>query len=419
MSQFVDEAIVTFTSGKGGNGAASFHREKHVPRGGPNGSDGGRGGDITLVARRNKRTLYDFQLKNSFKAADALNAYLNKRGKDGEPILIELPIGTLVTDMETGDLVADLSLDGMSYVIARGGRGGLGNLHFTNSVRQAPTFAQNGAPAESITVKLELKLLADVGVIGMPNAGKSTLLSQMSAARPKIADYPFTTLSPNLGVVYIANETFVMADLPGLIEGASEGIGLGHQFLKHAERTKVLLHVVDAFPIDETDPFENYLLIENELKLYNEDLYLKPRIVVLNKSDIGDTSEVEAAFAGIDFPVLVISAVASKGIEPLGYLLLKTVEKESEKEEFQTFVPVIRAKEEGSWDAEKVGSHYQVNGKRVERLVSMTRMENRDAVHFLHRKLQRIGIIEKLKELGCVPGDTVKIGHWEFTFSEW
>jgi GTP-binding protein len=286
MSTFIDEAVVDFQSGTGGSGAVGFHREKHVPRGGPNGSDGGKGGDIILIADSHKRTLYDFSLINHYRADNGVHAIGNKKGKDGRYIELKVPVGTVITDAETGALIADLNIHGMKYVICKGGRGGHGNMHYVSSVRQAPNFAEKGEPGEKKHVRMELKLLADVGLVGLPNAGKSTLLSMISAARPKIADYPFTTIVPNLGVVTVADQTFVVADLPGLIEGAHEGIGLGHQFLKHAERTKVLIHVVDVYPIDESDPYENYLLIENELRQYQAELANRPRVIALNKIDL-------------------------------------------------------------------------------------------------------------------------------------
>jgi len=419
---FLDEVVVRFESGTGGNGAASFHREKHVPRGGPNGADGGRGGDIILVADRGKRTLYDFKLKEHYKAEDGSNAYLNKHGYDGKDVVLHVPVGTVVTDTEDDEVLADLSVDGMTMVLCRGGRGGKGNLHFTNSVRQAPTFAQNGAPGEVLLAKLELKLLADVGLIGLPNAGKSTLLSRLSAAKPKIGNYPFTTLSPNLGVVSVDDKTFVMADLPGLIEGASDGLGLGHQFLKHAERNKVLLHVVDCFPIDGTVPRESFDMIENELRAYSEELHQRPRIVALNKVDACPPDElgrVVESFADLDFPLHQISAVSGSGLDQLKYDLLAAVEKESENEESRVLIPVLKVRDDQSWDVEVENGEFIIVGKRIERLVQMTQLNKRDALHYLHRKLARMGVINKLKEMGAEDGDTVRVADWEFVFADW
>lgn len=422
MSGFIDQVRVTFQSGSGGDGAASFHREKHVPRGGPNGADGGRGGSIYLVADRHKRTLYDFKLIDHYKAHDGTKAVLNKRGKDGEDVHIYLPVGTEVRDVETGELLIDLAHDGMKFEISRGGKGGQGNLHFTNSVRQAPTFAQKGEPGEYREVELELKLLADVALIGLPNAGKSTLLSRLSAARPKIADYPFTTLAPNLGVVSVLDQTFVMADLPGLIEGASEGIGLGHQFLRHAERNRVLLHLVDAFPIDESDPFANYQLIEEELRKYNETLYMRPRVIALNKCDLAyEDSMVDAVakkFEETGITLFRISAVAGQGLEELKRELLSEIVKETEQEATQKLVPVLRPKEAEQYEITKRGNSYMVHGRRVERMVAMTDLSNTEAVMFLHRQLQRIGVVQKLRELGIEDGDEVNVGSFAFTYSD-
>lgn len=420
---FIDEATVRLISGRGGEGAATFHREKHVPRGGPNGADGGRGGHITLLADRNKRTLYDFQLKSEYKANDGYKAVGNKAGKDAKDIVIHVPVGTIVSDAEDDEVIIDLAVDGMQYVICRGGRGGRGNLYFTNSVRQSPAFAQKGAPGDVLEAKFELKLMADVGLIGLPNAGKSTLLSVLSAAKPKIADYPFTTLAPQLGVVTVGDHTFVMADLPGLIEGASEGIGLGHQFLRHAERNKVLLHVIDAYPIDGTDPVDNFELIEAELKQYSEEMWNRPRVIALNKSDMGipeAEEDIVNRLEGFGYPVFVISAATHKGLDPLKWSLWHTIEKEMASDSaVPILVPTYRNEEDALWDVEQTEDGFIITGKRVERLVAMTNLDNRDAVHYLYRKLKRIGVIEKLENMGAVEGDNVWIGDFEFNYAEW
>lgn len=420
--QFIDEAEVRFVSGRGGDGAATFHREKHVPRGGPNGANGGRGGDIILLANRNKRTLYDFKLQSHYKAKDGIWAVGNKAGKDAKDIEIHVPVGTIVFDADENEPIVDLAVEGMRYVICRGGRGGMGNLHYTNSVRQSPSFAQKGAPGDELNARLELKLMADVGLIGLPNAGKSTLLSTVSAAKPKIADYPFTTLSPNLGVVTIGDHSFVMADLPGLIEGASEGIGLGHQFLKHAERNKVLLHVIDAYPIDNSDPVDNFRMIEAELKQYSEDLYNRSRIIALNKSDMGipeAEEDILNRLVPFGFPVYVISAATNKGLDPLKWALWSIIEEHLCKEIVPIIVPTYRSDDASAWDVEKSEIGYRVTGKRVIKLVEMTNLGNRDAVHMLYRKLKRIGVIDRLVEMGVERGDDVYIGDFEFAYEEW
>lgn len=421
MSQFIDEAVVEFESGKGGDGSASFHREKHVPRGGPNGADGGRGGDVVILADRGVRTLYDFKLLDHYKAPNGTNASGNKRGRDGEDMTIRVPVGTLVFEPGSEDPSADLSVDGAKFVVAKGGRGGRGNLHFTNSVRQAPTIAEKGEPAEAVQVKLELKLLADVGLIGLPNAGKSTLISACSAAKPKIGAYPFTTITPNLGVVSIGDRTFVMADMPGLIEGASEGIGLGHQFLKHVERTKVLVHVVDIFPVDESDPLENYRKVEEELRKYSSEFADKPRVTVLNKIDLGPEDDVSFwmdEFKVFGTPLFAVSGATSQGLQPLLYHLMTLIEKEDSRPApvVLTPLPVERAKE--TWEVVVEDDRFAILGKGIERMVEMTNLSNTESLRYLHRRLHRMGVIDKLREQGAEDGDTVRIGDWAFNYVE-
>jgi GTP-binding protein len=420
---FLDEVMVTFVSGKGGDGAATFHREKHVPRGGPNGADGGRGGDVILVADRHMRTLHDFTFNSRYEAGSGTMAHGNKDGKDGDTLTIKVPVGTVVTEAGDDAPLADLGVEGMSFVICRGGRGGAGNLHYTNSVRQSPTFAQKGEPGEEVQVKLELKLLADAGLVGLPNAGKSTLLAQVSRAKPKVGAYPFTTITPNLGVVTVNHQSFVMADLPGLIEGASDGAGLGHRFLKHTERTKVLIHVVDGFPIDGTDPWENYRLIEEELVRYSEDLAARPRIVVINKIDLqsmGDLEALKEQFAATGHPVFAVSGATGEGTNPLLYAILAEIEK-AEKEGILASPVVLKRiiPDDGKWDISFDGDEYVVTGKKIEKMVNMTQLENPEAVRHLHRRLERAGVIGKLRDMGIKEGDTVVINNWEFTYREW
>ncbi len=418
---FLDEAVVLFRSGAGGDGAATFHREKFVPRGGPNGADGGHGGNVVLIADRHQRTLYDVKLKRAFKAPDGTPARGNKHGTDGADVEVRLPVGTVVCDADKGDAIVDLNVDGMRYVVCRGGKGGAGNLHYTNSVRQAPTFAQRGAPRESMNAKLELKLLADVGLVGMPNAGKSTLLSRLTAAKPKIADYPFTTIVPNLGVVSTQGTSFVMADLPGLIEGASEGHGLGHQFLKHVERTKVLVHVVDAYPLDGSDPVENIERIEKELGLYSERLTQRPRLLALNKLDLaplGDPSEVVQRVKALGRPVFPISGVSGEGLDVLLYEIVASLQRLEDEEAEVIVAPTLRARDDGSWDVVAEEEGFAVVGARIERMVAMTDLGNNEAVRYLHRRLERIGVIGKLRQAGVSEGDNVRIGPWAFTYTE-
>ena len=418
---FLDEAIVTFTSGKGGSGAVSFHKEKHVPRGGPNGSDGGRGGDVTLIADRNRRTLYDFKLLDHYEAVDGGHAHGNKRGRDGKGITVKVPVGTIVTDEETGEQLVDMTVHGLKYALGQGGKGGFGNAHYVSSVRQVPNFAQKGAPSERKRVRMELKLLADIGLIGLPNAGKSTLISRISAAKPKIADYPFTTIVPNLGVVHFRNESFVVADMPGLIEGAATGVGLGHQFLKHVERCQVLVHVIDVAPVDESDPFANYQLIENELKDYSEDIWKRPRLIALNKMDLiqGDRfNELRERFESLDVPLYTISGVTGEGLEPLMDAMLTTLRENTPEEPIETLVPTLKANDDLSWEVNPTDEGYLVVGRRLERMVAMTDLGNDEAVRYLHRRLQRIGVIDRLRELGAEEGDSVAVGDVEFAFSD-
>lgn len=420
-AMFLDEATVSFTSGRGGSGAVGFHREKHVPRGGPNGSDGGRGGDVILIADRHKRTLYDFTLHDHYEAEDGAHGVGNKKGRNGRSIEIKVPVGTVVTDAEFGDLIVDMNTHGLKFVLCKGGKGGFGNQHYTTSARQAPNFAQKGAPAEKIVAKLELKLVADVGLVGLPNAGKSTLISRISAAKPKIADYPFTTIVPNLGVVSLHHETFVVADMPGLILGASEGVGLGHQFLKHVERTRVLVHVIDAFPIDESDPLANYELIENELRLYSEEIWARPRIIALNKVDIVPAdlyNEIRARFEHLGHPLVPISGVTGQGLDELLQLIWEALEKTKDMTPLPVVMPPLSTAEGVPFEIEKFDEGFLVKGKRIERLIAMTDMENDEAVRYLHRRLERIGLIEALRNLGATEGDSVEIGDFDFAFTD-
>lgn len=419
---FLDEIEVEFTSGNGGSGAVSFHREKHVPRGGPNGADGGRGGSIILVADRNIRTLYDFRLHPHVAAKDGVHAIGNKRGRDAEDVVIKVPVGTIVHDLTLDETLADLNAPGVKYVVCQGGKGGKGNLHYVSSVRQVPNFAQKGAPGEVVRARLELKLLADVGLIGLPNAGKSTLLSRISAARPKIADYPFTTIVPNLGMVKTPNQDFVVADLPGLIEGASEGLGLGHQFLKHAERTRVLVHVVDVYPIDGSDPLANYELIENELLTYEASLATRPRLIVLNKVDVlphGELAQMRERFEGFGHPIFTISAVTGEGVERLTFAMAEAVANHP-LDEIPTITvkPIPTRAEDDGFTVTQEGDAWEVHGRRVLRMVAMTDLNNKDGVRYLHRRLHRLGVIDRLREAGAEEGDTVYIGQAVFNFTD-
>ncbi|MEA2552478.1 MAG: GTPase [Fimbriimonadaceae bacterium] len=417
---FLDEAVVEFVSGRGGSGAVSFHTEKFVPRGGPDGANGGKGGNITLIADRSKRTLYDFKLKDKFEAKDGEHGVSNKRGRDGKGIEVKVPVGTVVADEATGEPIVDLNHHGMKFVIAKGGRGGFGNEHFVNSVRQAPNFAEKGEPGERRKVTLELKLLADVALVGLPNAGKSTLISRISSAKPKIADYPFTTIVPNLGVVHFRDTSFVVADMPGLIEGAHQGVGLGDRFLRHVERSRVLVHVVDALPIDESDPIANYELIENELKLYSEEIWRRPRVIALNKIDLtpsGEFNDLRKRFEVLGHPLFPISAVTGQGLDPLLHAMADAIENMPEPEEL-TITPTLKPAADNHWEVMKTDQGFKVEGKGVERMVAMTNLESRDALRHLHRRLERMGVIDKLREMGVEEGESVEIGEIEFAYSD-
>ena len=332
--KFIDEAIITVQSGDGGKGCVSFRREKFIPRGGPDGGDGGKGGDIILSTTSRKRTLYHFTYQKHFKAENGAHGQGNqKTGKNGRNLTIELPPGTLVIDADTGHLIKDLVDTDETFVILKGGRGGQGNTKFKTSTHQTPRFAQPGEPGETRTLKLELKLLADVGIIGLPNAGKSTLIAAISSARPKIANYPFTTLTPSLGVVKTNwGEPFVVADIPGLIKGAHQGTGLGIKFLRHIERTRILIHLIDALSIDPDDPLQQYQTINQELVMYDEKLVKKPQIVVLNKLDLPGVRKAAEIFQSAlkDKKILLISALTGQGLEQLKSKIVRLLDSTDE-----------------------------------------------------------------------------------------
>lgn len=336
--KFIDEVTITVVAGKGGNGSVSFRREKYVPRGGPDGGAGGEGGSVVVEASHRKHSLLDFRYRNLFRAESGRNgAGQNRQGRSGEDLVVEVPVGTMAKDPLTGEIFSDLTEAGQRWIAAKGGRGGKGNAHFVSSTHRTPRFAQEGQPGEERSLKLELKLIADVGLVGLPNAGKSTLISAVSAAQPKIADYPFTTLTPNLGVVqYDDSPPFVMADVPGLIEGAHEGAGLGVRFLKHIERTRLLVHVIDLSLVPSDNPLEPFKQIEHELESYSEDLRKKPRIIVLNKTDLvkngEDLAGIEKGYRELGLPVLMVSSLKREGLRELVRLLTKSLSEMNEQE---------------------------------------------------------------------------------------
>ncbi len=420
---FVDEVQIHVKAGRGGDGAVSFRREKHVPRGGPDGGDGGHGGSILLIGDPNMTTLVDFRFKRSYKAPSGVHgAGNNKSGKSGEDIELRVPVGTQVRDAATGETVADIVRPGQREVVAQGGRGGRGNAAFVSATHQVPRLAEKGEPPQERDLILELKLLADVGLIGFPNVGKSTLISHISAAKPKIADYPFTTLVPNLGVVSVEpGKSFVVADIPGLIEGASEGAGLGHQFLRHVERTRLLVHLVDVSGMTMRDPAEDFRIVNRELAAYSERLSALPQLVALNKADLPEAAsivpELRAQLTAEGYDVFLISAVTGQGVQDLVYAISRALA--------ELPVPVAPAEEkivryeapeEDTWEVEQEGDDYVIRGKGIERLVAITDMNNEAAVRRLQRTLERMGIIRELRDQGAEEGSQVRIGDVEFDF---
>ncbi len=423
---FIDRAKISVKAGDGGDGMSSFHREKFVAKGGPDGGDGARGGNIVLVADRNMNTLLDFRYKKKFKAnRGGAGEDNNKYGRKADDIFIKVPVGTLIFDDESGGLIADLVEDGQQVVAARGGRGGRGNARFPNSVNRAPTFAEHGEPGEEKKLRLELKLLADVGLVGYPSVGKSSIIATVSAARPDIAAYHFTTLTPVLGIVKIDDSTnFVMADIPGLIEGAHEGKGLGYEFLRHVERTRLIIHVLDVSGIEGRDPLEDYRTINAELAAYSEFLAGRPQIVAANKMDLPEARTnfpaIEAALTAEGREVFPISAATGEGLKALiqrAAQLLATLPKE-----IAPAVPVAVEPTE-STDAEFTirrddSGAFIVEGKNIERLVAMTRFHDEESLRRFQNILRRNGIDDALRERGIKEGDTVRIREMEFDFSE-
>jgi GTP-binding protein len=420
---FFDEVKINVKSGDGGDGCVAFRREKFVPFGGPSGGNGGAGGNVYLVVDRNLNTLVHFKKRVHFKAErGGRGSSKNQQGKRGEERLVAVPPGTVIYDAETGELLADLVEDGQQVLVARGGRGGRGNAIFASPTNQAPRLAEHGEPGRERWLRLELKLIADVGVIGMPNAGKSTLLSVVSAARPKIAAYPFTTLQPNLGVVQVDGyQSFVMADVPGLIEGASEGIGLGHQFLRHVERTRLLIHLLDGAA---TDPLADYETINQELAQFSERLAVKPQIVVLNKMDLPDAQAwwplIQEAMAERGVEAHAISAVSRQGVQTLmqrTFTLLHTLPlPQPAPEEIALFRP---AEQEEAFTIEREEDAWRVRGVRVERVAAMTPFVLPEAVARFQRQLRAMGVVDALDEAGVQPGDTVCIGERELEWQPW
>ncbi|HZD60861.1 MAG TPA: GTPase ObgE [Anaerolineae bacterium] len=422
MSAFVDEAKIFVKGGDGGNGVVSFFRAKYIPKGGPDGGDGGRGGSVILEVDEGLRTLMDFRYQRHFKAKRGQHGQgANKHGANGEDIILKVPLGTLVKD-EEGNILADLTEIGERAVIARGGIGGRGNARFATPTRRSPSFAEKGEPGEERWITLELKLLADVGLVGFPNAGKSTLISRISAARPKIAGYPFTTIMPNLGVVSLPDgRSFVVADIPGLIEGAHVGKGLGYDFLKHIERTAVIVHVLDLAGLEGRDPVEDFETINRELRLYNPELAARPQVVAGNKIDIPEAQHnlprVEEYMTQRDIPFHPISAAVGTGVDRLLYTVADMLDKvERVPAAGKVKQAVLEKPKPEEITVSREDEVWVVRGTNVERMVAMTDFENEYAVIHLQKRLKSIGVEDKLLEAGAKEGDTVRIGKMEFEF---
>jgi len=418
---FIDKVRIRIKAGNGGNGCIAFRREKGVPMGGPNGGDGGNGGDVIVIVVEHLNTLVEQYYTQHYKAENGLNGqgkYMH--GADGNDTIIRVPPGTIIRDTETDELITDLTEEGQTAILAKGGRGGKGNTRFKSSTNQAPRVAEKGEPGEEKYVNLELRLIADIGLIGYPNAGKSSILSKVSSAKPKIANYPFTTLSPVLGVVRVDDEkSFVLADIPGLIEGAHEGVGLGDEFLKHITRTRALIHVVDVASVDGRDPVSDYEKINEELYLYDERLAKLPQIIVANKIDL------PLAEKGLkklqkhvsdDESIIPISALTGEGISELifsAYNLLHNIPKDEEKVSEDE---IIQYNYEPIFTIDRQGAKFILSGKAVRRVVLMTDMSNDMAVAMLHNRLKKMGVIKALERLGAKDGDTIIVEGVEFDF---
>ncbi len=435
--QFFDRAKIYVKAGQGGNGSAHFRREKFAPKGGPDGGDGGRGGSVYLETDAGMNTLVDYHYRPHHSATSGkAGGAQQMHGAKGQDLYLKVPAGTVVRDEETGELVADLTEPGQVVMVARGGRGGLGNVHFKTSTNQAPRESQLGEPGEEATLLLELKLIADVGLVGYPNAGKSTLLSVVTAATPRIADYPFTTLIPNLGVVVIGDPShgddfsFVLADIPGLIEGAAQGVGLGHEFLRHVERTRLLLHLIDGGSY-EKDPWEEFEAINRELAEYSADLAERPQIVVLTKMDLPDAQErweiVRGRAEAAGLTAIAISSATHDGTQELMNLAAERL-RELRQEDAERKIaeaalapasgPVLRPEPEDAFTIVPEPDGYRVRGKRVERMAAMTNPDSTEGMERLEKQLRKMGVLDALEQSGVEPGDVIYFGKMEMIWGE-
>lgn len=423
---FIDKARIFVKAGNGGNGAVSFRREKYVPAGGPDGGDGGRGANIIMVADTGLRTLMDFKYKKKYSAQHGEDGSKKKRaGKNGEDLILSVPEGTVIRDEKTGLIIADLKKAGDQAVVARGGYGGKGNQHFANAVRQAPAFAKSGTDGQERWITLELKMIADVGLLGFPNVGKSTFLSVVTSAKPKIANYHFTTLTPNLGVVQTRHgESFVIADIPGIIEGAADGVGLGHDFLRHVERTKVLVHIVDISGIEGRDPIDDFEKINEELRLYNERLSTRPQLVVANKSDLLFDESIYENFKKTmeekGYEVFKMSAATRDGVDQVidrVSQLLNEVEEVELVSQEEMYRPELDVDEDCGLKVQvDENGIYVVTGRELRRIMYSVNFDDMESLQFFQAQMEAKGVFDMLREAGIEDGDTVKIYELEFEF---
>ena len=427
---FADFAKIYIKSGKGGDGHVSFRRELYVPNGGPNGGDGGKGGDIIFQVDKGLNTLYEFRHNHNYKAEPGQEGgKQNKTGKNGEDLIIKVPEGTIIREAETGKIVADMSGDNQRAVVLKGGRGGKGNQHYATSTMQVPKYAQPGQPAQELEVLLELKVIADVGLVGFPNVGKSTFLSRVTNAQPKIANYHFTTLSPNLGVVDTDNGGFVIADIPGLIEGASEGVGLGHEFLRHIERTRVIIHIVDAASVEGRDPVEDIHKINKELEVYNPEIAARPQVIAANKIDCifddGEESPIDqlkAEFEPQGISVYPISAVTGQGVRELLFHVKELLDKSPMKPvvfEQEFFPEDVLVNENLPFTVERSEEDpevFLVEGPKIEKMLGYTNLDSEKGFAFFQKFLKEGGILEELEKAGIQEGDTVRMYGFDFDY---
>lgn len=420
---FVDEAVVELIAGAGGNGCLAFRREKYVAMGGPYGGNGGKGSDIVFKVDTGLNTLVDFKYKKIIKGDHGENG-LGKgmHGKNAENIVIPVPLGTVVTDYDTGLVIADLTKENEEALIAKGGRGGRGNIAFATQSNPAPNFAENGEPGERVKIKIELKLMADVGLVGMPSVGKSTFISKISASKPKIADYPFTTLKPNLGVVKAGNRSFVVADLPGLIKGASLGQGLGDRFLKHIQRTRIIAHIIDMSGYT-NNPYEDYVTINQELENFDKNLLKKPQLIIANKMDMPNSQDnLEKFKSKVNQEVYEMSAINGEGINKIINKLadmLEDIPKTNlyDDEKFESHV-IYKFRNEKPYTITKDNNAWVISGKKIEKMLEMTRLDTDEAILRFSNKLTKMGIDDELRTKGAKDGDTIRILDYEFEFKE-